>query len=211
VRGEQRLATVDLPGGTWRCGSESGDLDEDALARLVAPDADPATLPTNFRTQVKGVLKLLHALRDGTAKPPRHHMYRLESPVRASYQHFTCGRNYGFFAVLAWLAAWPLSFFAPATRSKRGRLSPLRIYFLTLVVMLAINAVLFLIGSLSSPGPIAELVEFLLGLVNLPAWVLAGYPGVLTWMGPVLGALGWATVVSVARLIKRRAQNSHAA
>jgi len=205
MAGENKPATLDLPAGTWRSGAESGALDEDALARLVAADAGPTTLPTEFRTQIKGVLELLHDLRDGNARPPRHHSHNLESPVHASYQHFTSGRNYGVFAVWAWLGVWPFSFLVPAVRSRRGWLSPLRIYLLALAVTLALDGLLFLIGSLSSPGPLAELVELLLAMVNLPAWVVLGGRGVLSWTGFVFGALGWATLLSAGTLTARRA------
>jgi len=172
----------------------------EGLARLVASVEDASALAPEYKRQIEALQEVLYALRDGEAPPPRHHMYYLESPVRATYQHHTSGQNYGLHAVWPWLGVWPFFLCVLWAQSRIARFTPMVAYALTLGTVAVFDSALVVIGMVSSPGSIAEGVELLLALVNLLAWVVLG-DYFLTWTGLVLGALGWATTVSMAVLL----------
>lgn len=202
IAGTHSEATVNLQAGTWQAGPEKGSVHVDGLARLFAP-RDAAMVPDQYRQQVEAVVAILHALRDGTAPPVMHHGHQVESPFRASYQHSSPGADYGFSALWVWLTLWPLCLLVVAAQSRRSRFTPILAFLITLAVMAALDTALIVVGMIFSPGPVSELMEFLLGLINAPAMIVLG-PMMGGWALLVLGALGWATVISIVVLIKKK-------
>ncbi len=203
IAGTHSRATVNLQAGTWQAGSEKGTVDIDGLARLLAP-RDAAMVSDQYRGQVEAVLAILHALRDGTAPAVMHHGHEVESPFRAFYQHGTPGVSYGFFGIYLWLGLWPLFLLVARFQVRMGRVGPLGAYLLTLAIMAALDGALLGVAAIFSPGPVSELVEFLLGLINAPAMIVLE-PMMGGWILFVLGALGWATFVSMAIVMKKDA------
>jgi hypothetical protein len=195
-------ADVNLLAGTLQAGSHNENLDVDGLAKLIVPHSTPV-LHDDFRTQISGVLALLYQFRDGTAPRPRHHPHSIDSPVHASIQHFTTGANRGFIVMWLWIGAWPLALLAQTARSHQGWCNPLLAYLITLALVVTIDAVLIGIGMAFSPGPISELMEFLLGLLNCPGLMVLG-ERFFSLAGLVLGALSWATLASMATLVVAR-------
>jgi len=117
----------------------------------------------------------------------RHHGYTIDGSYQGHYQHFTTGINAAVIGLLVWVLAWPRYLWTPLRFAYRAPLR--RVYMKTAALMLALDALIILIGWASSPGPISEAMEFLLAAVNLPVWILAGdrvpisilLLGFLTW------------------------------
>jgi len=199
---ENKTASFDLLEGTWNCGSETGSLNPESVSRLIFPKIEITTLGSDYRAQIEAVIDIFHALRDGTIPGPRHHTYFVESPIRMSYHHCTGHRNYGHYAIWFWLGIWPLTFFVVKTKTRIGRFNHITVYLLTLAIMVFFDAILILIGMSSPPGPIEEFREFFLALLNLPAWIIIGDKLLFSsWTNYLLGALGWATIVSIIILL----------
>ena len=195
--------SFDLAAGTWRSSLTEGTSDRDGLVHLVMPDSGAAVPSPDCQRQIDAVQELLHSLRDGTAPRPRHHTHYVESPIRASYTHFTPGRNYGFFVLCAYLAVWPICLLLLRGRSGPGAFRPFISYLLSIAVVGALDATFILIAMNFSPGPVAEFMEFMIAMTNFPAWVIFGDRLVLSLPGYIMGALLWATLVSMVVFAKR--------
>jgi hypothetical protein len=198
-----REANLDLLHGTWQSGQEEGILNTESLACLLASIDDASDCGPEYKSQIEALLTFFDAMRDGVTPPPRHHMHHMESPISASYQHYTLGRNYGFTAVCIWLIVWPVFLSLTWALSRKARFGPALVYAAVLAVIVGLDIVLTVIGLVTSPSSVAEHVEFFLAAVNLPAWAILGEGLVLSWMGLVIGALGWATVASTVDLLRR--------
>jgi len=194
-------ATLNLSAGTLELHSVRSPLDVDRLARFVAPHVKTKGRD-ELRAQVNAVLPFLYGLRDGTAPRPRHHMYCVDSPVRATILHSTAGENYGVFAAFAWISIWPLLLLAMKSKAFFGLRGARMAYLATLASITMIDAALICVGMMFSPGPVSELVEVFLALANLPAWTMFGERLVLSWLGLAFGALCWAGLVSMTVLMK---------
>jgi hypothetical protein len=193
---------------TWRLGDETGVLDADALDRLMPADrwAEPNGATRGER--LAHLLSVLESLGNGTFYPTNHDEYVFEKPFPARYQHFTLGIGLGLALVLGpWCAIW-LVFLVVRGKAYRGvRASPGKVYLVTLGVVAAADALWSLVYVMLSPGPVAELMELLLGLVNLPGLILLSND-VLTSIIYITSAMLWATLVSIIAALRARRQMS---
>jgi hypothetical protein len=198
-----REVKLNLLDATWQSGQDKGTLNTESLACLLASVDHGSDRTAEYESQIEALLDFLEAMRNGTAPPPRHHRYYIESPISASYQHHTSGRNDGLMALCVWAVAWPVLLSVIWALARKARYGPAVVYGVVLAVIVGLDIVLTVIGLVTSPGSVAEHVEFLLAVVNLPAWAILGDRLVLSWLGLVIGALGWATVASTGDLLRR--------
>jgi len=198
-------ATIDLLTRTWRRGEETGALDAEGLARLLASDSDLNAERLEDREGIEALLSVLESLGNGTFYPARHHAYYFERPFHASYQHFTLGMGLGPPLVVLWCLVWPVYLVVRRKAYRGARASPGKVYLVTLGVVVAADALCILLHVIFSPGPVSELMEWLLGLVNLPALILLGTVEYIS------GAVMWATLCSIVAALRARRQLSASA
>lgn len=207
----ERTVQLDLARGTWTCGDDEGHLNARGLSRLLAASRRNITATSpNMLQQEKSLLKSLHQIHVGEFLRPRHHSYHMDDPLRASFQHFTSGQNWGLYGVFAWLLAWPvyLVFFKPPSSSRW--LTPRRGFLVTGGTVVALDLIFISIDALFSPGDISEAMAFLIGLLNVPALIVLGDRSVATWLGLAFGAVTWSVLISVGTVFVRPVQR-HAA
>jgi hypothetical protein len=203
----KRTVQLDLAKGAWACGDEKGQLDAGELSRLIAGRrSGTATSDAAMLQHEQYLLNTLQQLRDGAFFRPRHHSYYVQNPLRASFQHFTSGLNCGLFAVAAWLLAWPvcLVFFRQPSTSRW--LTPARAFFITGGIVVLLDLLFIGVHALFSPGVISEVMEFMIALLNMPAWIILDGGSGRTWLGLVFGAVSWSVLISVGTIFTKPAQ-----
>jgi len=194
---------IDLASRTWRLGDETGPLDAAALDRLMPADQWSQPDSATRDERLAHLVSVLESMGNGSFPPARHHGYASEKPFRAYYSHGTLGMSMGLPFLGLWCLVWPV-YLVVCRRAYRGvRASPGKVYLVTLGVVVAADALCSLLHVMFSPGPVAELMEFLSALVNLPAAVLLGNY-VLTPIGFVTGAVLWATLLSIVAAFRAR-------
>ena len=184
-----------------------GKLDADSLVRLATEYDDARAASPEMLEQVQALLTSLREMHEGRFLRPMHHTHDVETPFHASYSHFTSGANYGLYAVFAWLLIWPAYLVLFRRASVWRGLTPGRAFLQTGGVVIAIDVTLIGIHRVFSTGNTSQVIEFLLGVLNMPAAiVLAVLDHPFAFSGTVLaiGAVGWSVIASVAVLLKRR-------
>jgi len=196
-RKDDRTIRIDLVGNTWSSGEGRGALNVDELARLITfgryADAGDAEL----RRKMQSLLDSFQQMSQGTFLRPQHHGHYTESPIRASYQHFTSGGNWGLTAVFLWCLVWPAYLFVFKPPASSRWFTPRKAFLVTLGLVVVLDLIVVATKKVFSPGAISETMEFLMGVINLPTWLLAGDRAVFSWTGWAFGALGWAVLVSL--------------
>jgi hypothetical protein len=199
-----KIIKGNLRAGTWDKDSDSGKLDIPGLARMIAPK-EPLT--AEYRSQLQGILENLDALHKGTFYPPRHHTYYFDKPVKMSCSQGTDGTNYSFIGLLAWIGIWPVCMFVSKRPQKVLLHSPIKAFFITFFIVVTVNLLLILIWKVFSPGPISEILEFVIVVLNFPASLLFTN-GLGPWAGIGLSALLWGDIVSGIIWDKAETKNS---
>jgi hypothetical protein len=181
-----------LQTGTWGKGTDSGKLDIPGLARMINPK-EPLT--PEYRRQLQSILENLNALHKGTFYLPRHYPYHFDKPINMQCSHFTPGSNYGFWGLLIWIGIWPVCMvFSKRPQNDLTR-SPVKVFVITILIVVFINTALVLVWKLFSPGPVSEIIECVISLVNSPSSLILGYS--LGWFADTgLAAFVWGIIVS---------------
>lgn len=193
--------TFDLSAGTWRWNGSAGRTTARTVPALIARIDDLDPIPEAVRPQMEFAHVVLTGLRDGPKWSDSHHIYYIDFPPNAQIRHHIGGWNVGRYLYWVWLAAWPVFLWKARRRPEpQGpRFSSVfRIYLKCVAVVVLCNIFCFAIFFLSTPGPIAESLELIGALVNLPAYLTEP----VGWEFVIIGPVGWASVVSALGLLK---------
>jgi hypothetical protein len=202
----ERKVQLDLTEGTWTCGPDKGELDASGLSSILIEGRNAQAPSPAMLQQEESLLSSLHQMHAGEFLRPRHHTYHVDIPIRAFYQHFTIGRNCGLYAVFMWLLVWPVYLALSRQPSTSRWLAPTRVFFLTGCFVITLDLLFAGIHGLFSPGSISEAMELLIGLLNMPAWIVLGERSALTWLGMAFGAVSWSVLLSMAAVFMSPAQ-----
>jgi hypothetical protein len=193
----EKAVVINLVDGTWRRDGDAGVLDSDSILRLITFGNDTELSSMPLEAQVQGLLDQLQQLRSGTFLPARHHTHQMDKPFLAYYQHFTIGWNVGPYGIFVWLMVWPVWLLLERPKTPGRWLTPLRAFTLTLAIVAGLDLLFGGIAIAFSPGAVSEMMEMLVGVVNLPAAIVLGDREASSWIGLAFGALSWSVIVSM--------------
>jgi len=194
---------IDLLKSRWTTADQSGPLDESSLRLVLFQGQQISDTDVDLNAGIRAFMHFLDQLKDGSLPGPRHHTYTTQKPIQGSFNHFSGGSNYGLFGLFGWLLLWPVYLLLPSGASSHAGLTPRWAFVLTLAFVALVDAVAIGVAHLFSPSGISEAMEFVIGMTNLPTYLILGDRAVFSPLGYAFGAIAWATIVSIFVLLRR--------
>ncbi len=191
----EKTIHIELSQNLWRSNNECGELKTESLGSIIAGVDFSQSSNSKLREQMNALIDILHQLRNGEFKPPKHHRYSLENPIDGSIVHYTLGISLEIFVYISMILMWPIYLFIFRPNGL-GRLTPVKTFLGTFVLVYVLILLFYGIDRATGLGGVSEFMEFLLGVL-----IFAVYPDFLT---TVLGALFWADIASIIVILSGR-------
>ena len=207
-----RPVHLDLVKGMWESAGNRGPLDAENLARIVMKGPQAETGDSELGAKMTGLLGFLHDMRDGNVPPLGHHGYGGRPPLDAAISCFSCDTNYGIFALLFWLALWPVYLCLPRPKPVARWLTPRKAFVIAaggaIVLDLVFAGIDLLLSPLLSPGWASKAMGSMIELVNLPVVIFTGWG---SWVdlfpiGLAVSAIAWGVILSICVIFAKERQ-----